>query len=301
LVAYLATGAALTAVVGGLLAATYSVALVTWFARDTTTPGTVNAPGPARRVGLAARLTLVVGGLLVLVVAGFMVGPGLAFLTASALAAVLVVLVRRREVRRPDVACGAVAGLVPAAATWLLGDGNLAWAITNLLVVPPLFVAGAVLMHATGVGRVRVLDGQYANAVRGFAVGCVFAVPMALFNLLGNLQANDQVRQWWQPAVAVAPAVTEEVWARLFVTTLCYAILLPVSARRPGVALSVAVLTGVLAHGFAHSGINPVGLLLGALVFMLPAALLFVRRDLEHAIGCHFMIDLVRYVAAFLG
>jgi hypothetical protein len=55
-----------------------------------------------------------------------------------------------------------------------------------------------------------------------------------------------------------------------------------------------------LIHGFAHSGIDPVGIVVGSLLFSVPAALLFVRRDLETATGYHLAVDLVRFVAAYL-
>jgi hypothetical protein len=39
---------------------------------------------------------------------------------------------------------------------------------------------------------------------------------------------------------------------------------------------------------------------LNALLYGVPLGLLFVKRDLEHAIGYHFAVDFVRFLAAWL-
>jgi F0F1-type ATP synthase assembly protein I len=62
----------------------------------------------------------------------------------------------------------------------------------------------------------------------------------------------------------------------------------------------VAVLIGALVHGFAHTGIDPFGLIIGSLLYGLPTALLFIKKDFEHAVGYHFLIDFVRFMAALL-
>jgi len=61
---------------------------------------------------------------------------------------------------------------------------------------------------------------------------------------------------------------------------------------------------GAITHGLAHlsnseifSAEGVIMLLIG-LIYGVPMALLFIKRDLEHAIGYHFFIDFVRYLAA---
>ncbi|NIW49866.1 MAG: hypothetical protein GWN30_35365 [Gammaproteobacteria bacterium] len=39
-------------------------------------------------------------------------------------------------------------------------------------------------------------------------------------------------------------------------------------------------------------------IIFGLFFYGIPPALLFIKRDLEHAIGYHFMIDFVRFLAA---
>jgi membrane protease YdiL (CAAX protease family) len=115
------------------------------------------------------------------------------------------------------------------------------------------------------------------------------------------MQAADTwLTHWWQPLYALVPAVGEEVWARLFLTTLCYALLRPTTNNNPRRALVAAIVIGALAHSFAHTGIDPIGLLIGGLLYGVPTGLLYIKRDLEHAVGYHFLIDFVRYLAAWL-
>jgi hypothetical protein len=157
------------------------------------------------------------------------------------------------------------------------------------------------LIRRTGLAHSKWMNGRVALGLQSFLWGCVLALPAALLNLLGNLQAGDTwVRHVWQSLYAFVPALAEETWARLFLTTLIYAALRPVSGSRPRRAVVAAILIGALVHGFAHSGINPFGIVIGSLLYGLPTALLFIKKDFEHAIGYHFLVDFVRFLAAFL-
>ena len=113
-------------------------------------------------------------------------------------------------------------------------------------------------------------------------------------------QSDTWVVNWWQPLYAIVPGIAEETWARLFLTTLCYALLRPATNHSPRRAVFGAILFGALVHGLAHTGINPIGLIIGSLLYGVPTALLFIKYDFEHAVGYHFLIDFVRYLAAWL-
>lgn len=248
--------------------------------------------------GLTVALTL---GILLLLGVGLIISPGASLLAATCLIALAMAITWRSQVSRRVVLLGLAAGLIVGLGIRLLEYGQLSWAFLNAIVVPPVFVAGALLLQRSKLSQVRLLAGQCRRGLHGFAWGCVLAAPAAILNLLGNVQAGDTwVVHWWQPLAALDPAIAEEIWARLFLTTLVYAMLRPVSNSRPGGALCVAVLLSSLAHAFAHSGINPIGLLIGGILYGAPTGLLFVKRDLEHAIGYHFFIDGLRYLAALI-
>jgi hypothetical protein len=248
--------------------------------------------------GLAFAIGL---GLALVLALGLFVGAGASVLLVACLVALMFVINWRDKLPMPMLLVGLAAGLLVGLGIALVERGQFAWALLNAVATPPLFAAGALLMRRSGLGQVRLLAGQGWWSLRSFAWGCALALPAAILNLLGNLQGRDAwVAHWWQPLAALDPAIAEEIWARLFLTTLMYALLRPVSNNRPGRALAVAVLLSALAHAFAHSGINPIGLVIGGLLYGVPAGLLFVKRDLEHAIGYHFLIDCVRYLAALI-
>lgn len=247
---------------------------------------------------MAAAISL---GILLLLAGGLVLSPGVSLLAGAALIATGMLLAWRGQASRRVVLVGLAAGSMTGLGIRFLEQGELAWAIINGLAIPPVFVVGALLMQRSRLGQVRLLAGEYRRSLRGFLWSCALAVPAAILNLIGNVQAGDTwIVYWWQPLAALDPAIAEEIWARLFLTTLVYTLLRPPSRGRPGRALFAAVLLSALAHAFAHAGINPIGLVIGGLLYGVPTGLLFVRRDLEHALGYHFLIDFLRYLAALL-
>jgi membrane protease YdiL (CAAX protease family) len=166
--------------------------------------------------------------------------------------------------------------------------------------VPPAFSGGVLLMQHTQLGHLRLLEGKPVIVVKGFLVGCLLALPPALLELMGNMQSQDTyIIHWWQPLYAIVPGIAEETWFRLLLLSFCYAVLRPAANQRPRRAIVVAILVSIFAFTFAHSGLNPIGFLYG-LLFSMPHALLFIKKDFEHAVGYHFMIDFIRYIAAFI-
>ena len=79
-----------------------------------------------------------------------------------------------------------------------------------------------------------------------------------------------------------------------------YSVLRPTTHLRPQRSIVVAILASVIAWGFAHSGVDPLGIFIGSLLYGLPVALLLIKKDFEHAVGYHFLVDFVRFMAAFL-
>jgi hypothetical protein len=233
------------------------------------------------------------------------------FLTSIALG---IMAAMRRRITPNLVRTAGLAGLAVAAAELLRIlpthdlSGNLFAIVFNALTIPPLFIAGGLLVEQTGLSQVRSLPGIVPPAVRSFLRGCLLAIPPALANLdLGPVISDAWVDRWWKPLVAISPGLGEETWARLFLTTLCYAILRPVTNLKPARAVTAAVLIAALTHAAVHvptfSLLGPNGLsmlLFGGLLYGVPMGLLFAKRDFEHAVGYHFFIDFVRFTAALL-
>ncbi len=252
-----------------------------------------------RRIGVTAAAGFLIAGAVVLVFVGMVIGPGAAALVLSGLASVGISWAWRRDVNSRTLRFGVLVGAIAAAGVAGLGNGDLSWAALNLICLPPTFIAGVLLARRTGLAQVRSLNGEYRLAARGFLAGCVLGIPAALFNLLGNLQTGDTwVGHVWQPLYAIVPALAEETWARLFLLTLIYAVLRRTGAGRPARTIGLAIVGSALVHGFAHTGINLIGLVIGSLLYGVPAGLLLLKKDFEHAVGYHFLIDLVRWVVA---
>lgn len=230
---------------------------------------------------------------------GMMIGSSVSLMLASALIGVGITLSWRKQLSTPIVLAAISAGLIAALGIIFLGNGDLSWAIFNFVTIPPLFTSGALLVNRTSLANVRLLQGNYGLGLKGFLWACVLAVPASLLNLLGNLNQGDTwIVHWWQPLYAIVPGIAEETWGRLFLTTFSYALLRPTTNQHPRRAIVVAILVGALVHSFVHTGINPLGLIFGGLLYFIPTALLFIKYDFEHAIGYHFLIDFVRFSAA---
>lgn len=89
-------------------------------------------------------------------------------------------------------------------------------------------------------------------------------------------------------------------WARLFLVSFSYAMLGPVTSQLPPHAVVLAILISILAFSTSHAGLNSFVIVIDGLLFSTPYALLFIKKDFEHAVGYHFMVDFMRFIAAFL-
>jgi hypothetical protein len=196
-----------------------------------------------------------------------------------------------------------ISGVAQAVQIASIGDAfDIFWAVFQTVAVPPLFIGGGLLLEYSGIGRSRLLEGKYPGAFISFLTGCGLYLPLALVNTVGGAHAGyTWMSALWKPlAFSWLPAVAEETWARLFLVTLCYALLRPVSNERPHRAVVAAVLLSATAHGLVH-GPSLSALLETGLVYLLPMAVLFVKRDWEHAVGAHYVVNLVPLLAVVLG
>ncbi len=281
----------------GLSAFAFIAALIWFLARKK--PAVDDLPDldlfSGARPGFWLRVFLIFLGLGIAFFVGMMIGTGFSLLLVCGLMGLGITIAWRKQLTGGVVWTGLAAGLISELGILFVGNGDLSWAVANLVLIPPAFTAGALLLRHAKLGQIHVLEGKPAVGVQGFLFACLLAVPASLLNLLGNLQSQDTwIHRWWQPLYAIVPGIAEETWARLFLVAVCYAILLPATNQRPRRALVVAILTSVIAHGFAHTGIDSFGIVIGSLLYSLPSALLLIKGSFEHAVGYHFMVDFVR-------
>ena len=163
-----------------------------------------------------------------------------------------------------------------------------------LVAVPPMFVVGALLVVRSGIGAVHLAERRYGDALRGFCWGAALFVPLGLVNAAGSVRPGlNWVTHWWQPLVLpLWSGVTEEVVFRLVLVPLGFALLRPALTRSATLAAVLAVLFSAASFGLAH-GRSVEMLLATGLGYGLPLAVIFARRSWEHAVGAHYMINMI--------
>ena len=249
-------------------------------------------------------LLLILGVLAILFLIGIVIHPWIVLVVALTLIAIGIIVKQRQYLSLRLVIVGLIAGGLCLLLSGLSGRLD-AYQGFYLACVPILFIGGSLLTEATSFAHVRSVEGSWRLAIKGFLWACVLAFPPALLNVSGGAQADDVwVNQPWEPLVALVPGIAEETWARLFMTTLIYALLRPTTNQRPTRALVAAVLIAALSHGLAHLPgemlFSPAALqmLMSGILFGVPMGLLFVKRDFEHAVGYHFFVDFARFFVA---
>jgi hypothetical protein len=290
---------------GALIAGVYCLVLIAWLIR--VKPVTEEKPDvPALFAfpgGFGGMLALVLGvTVLAFILAAFVMGNGWMMATFSVLPAIAVLIGLRKEINRPILYCG-LAVFAALVLVELLLQPDLGNGLLLALMMAPQAMAGAILLRRSGLTRFHLLDGKVLNAGKSFLWGCLLAVPPALLNIamlqrqyLSEFDLNFD--RWWKAFYALQPGINEEVWGRLFLLTLFYALLRPVSQTKPGRALAAAVIISVFIHGMAHfpmSMSNPVSAVFASVMYGIPLGLIFVKRDFESAVAYHFFIDFVRF------
>ena len=217
---------------------------------------------------------------------------------------VLILVAWHRQITASSVALGIAVSLLA-----FVAGGILFWVnkfvpkptlITYLLLVSPMFVVGSLLLDRTGLGRIRLLEGQYGNVLMSFLWGCLLFIPLGLANAADKREAYPWVNRWWKPLVMpLWSGINEEVIFRLFVVPLCYALLRPAFNCHPSLAILAAVLFSGITFGLAH-GRTWEHFLSTGLCYGLPMAVVFASRDWEHAVGAHYMVNLIPWVMVFL-
>ncbi|MBN2386262.1 MAG: hypothetical protein JXB85_04525 [Anaerolineales bacterium] len=297
-----------TQAAGALLGSAYVLVLIWWYTRSRPHAADLPAVPPSEsrpRPNYCARLWLILLGTISLTaLASFVLRDGWLMFLVSLPLSVVVLLLWRRFLDRRLVISGLVTLLLLGLVEQLLGPESSSGLILPFGVAL-MFVAGGLLLRHTCLTRVALLEGNYRQAGRSFLAGCLLALPAALLNVAALRMAAPTdfdllFDRWWESLYALQPGIVEEIWARLFLTTLVYALLRPATNHRPQRALFWSIVVAAFIHGMAHfpgSITSPLEGFSITLTYGLPLALLYVRRDLEQAIAYHFFIDFIRFAS----
>jgi len=221
------------------------------------------------------------------------------------IATVWILVVWRREIRFRMIIFGLVLGIM----AFLLGlpyltHGNVSKSVFILFLpfVPPMFVAGALLIKRTKLSRIQLLSGGFGKAIQSMLMGCLLFVPLGIFNAAEGSMGTDMhwITHWWQPfTLPWCSGIFEEIWFRLLIVSLCYFMLRPVFVKQPAIAILFSVLFSAISFGLGHDRTLE-KLLTTGLLYGLPMAVVFISRDLEHSVGAHYMINMIPTLCIFI-
>jgi hypothetical protein len=217
-----------------------------------------------------------------------------------------ILLVWRREIQLRSVIQGLALALIAYfAGLPMLNSGMVGETVFYLLLilVLPMYIAGGLLVNRTRLGGVQLLAKRYRQVLQSLFWGCLLFVPLGLFNAASGSPGSNitWVDEWWMPfSVPWFSAITEETWFRLLLVSLCYFLLRPAFPKRPALPILAAVLFSGITFGLGHSGTFLDRFLVTGLLYGLPMAVIFARRDWEHAVGAHYMINMIPWVMVFL-
>ena len=207
------------------------------------------------------------------------------------IAVLWILVVWRREIRLLPILLGlgvAVIAFLGGLPFWINGFVGTPVFTVLLICVPPMFVAGGLLLERTGLGGSQLYAGRYLKAGKSFLWGCLLFVPLGLFNAAAGSPGTGitwVARPWMPVSLPWFSGITEEVWFRLFLVSLCYFLVRPGFSKRPVLAVAFSVLFSAITFGMGHSGTLLDRFLTTGLLFGLPMAVVFVGRDVEHTIG----------------
>ncbi len=166
-----------------------------------------------------------------------------------------------------------------------------------------MFVAGNLLSKRTGLIGSQLYAGQFRKAGAGFLWGCLLFIPLGLTNAAADSPGPwmTWVTQWWIPwSQPLFSGIFGEILNRLLLVSLCYLLLRPAFSKCPVIALVSAVLFSGITHGLGHGGTLMEDFLVTGLLYSVPMAAIFAKRDWEHAVGAHYMINMIPTLMVFL-
>lgn len=203
----------------------------------------------------------------------------------------------------------AVQGALVAIAAYFVGQlpaahGMIGQNTVALLagLAAPMYLAGAILQQQTGLGGLPLAEWNLKSAATGWMWGLVLFLPMGMVNAASGSPGGELgwVSEWWMPLfLPWFSGLAEEVWFRLIMVGLVYMLLRPALAGRPRLAAAFAVTFSAVVFGLGH-GYNMERLIVTGLLYGLPLAVVFTKRNWEHAVGGHYMINAIPWLLAFL-
>jgi hypothetical protein len=211
----------------------------------------------------------------------------------------------RREIRWRAVVQGLAVALIaylaglPALTNGLVGETTF---YGLLMLVAPMYVVGGLLYDRTRLGGIRLRLERYGETLQSVLVGCLLFVPLGLINAADGSPGSNitWVTEWWMPfSLPWFSGIAEETWFRLFLVGLCYFLVRPAFRKHAAVAVLGAALFSAITFGLGH-GRTVEKLLTTGLLYGLPMAVIFARRDWEHAVGAHYMINMIPWLMVFL-
>ena len=188
----------------------------------------------------------------------------------------------------------------------LFRDSRTADIIVTSICVMVSFYAACRLYELANVENTTIRAGV-TESIRYFVLGAAISIPLAFLNVFYfSLSRQISVGNvLYSAAFAMKPAIAEEVVFRFFLLAYAYYLLQGKAKKRVGNIYIYILL--VIPHEMLHypdlfvesPGWAMVMCILGAVIFGFPMALLMKRRNLQMAIGMHWLIDFVRFAAGF--
>jgi hypothetical protein len=240
--------------------------------------------------------------------------------TALTIAGALIAVLRgRRALRGTDLvialALGALVGVTMLSATLFspypffgIVRSRGGQAVVRGVTTAIAALGGLALMHLGGPVHLRVATCEWQAMGRSLGLGLAVGAPLAVLNVVALQVTEGRGLDWRSPLAAtldaLQPAIVEEVVYRFALLGLLWWVLHAVGSRRP---VLVASLLAMLIHSYSHlddllvqAPLAALGMGLAlTLPWGLPLTLLAVRRDLESALGFHWVQDVARFVTGF--
>jgi hypothetical protein len=216
-----------------------------------------------------------------------------------------ILLAWRREIRLRSVVQGLTVALIAyLAGLQMANNGFISQSVLYLFPAFsfPMYIAGGLLFERTRLGGIQLLTGQYEQALKSVIWGGLLFVPLGLINAAGGSPGSNitWVTKWWMPLwLPWWSGIAEETWFRLFLVGLCFFFLRPAFHTRPALAVIAAVLFSGITFGLGH-GHTLERFLTTGLLYGVPYAVIFARRDWEHAVGAHYMVNMIPWMMVFL-